>query len=275
MFAPRSTALPTSSSTSTSIRPLVSNENVMNTTSSAKQSTTSFSTPGASMKRRAFGDISNKKSLASSAKSSGNKNTIVLKKTAFTPRSKLQQKPLLPKQPPGHSIRKPLSSTTSTTSVTKKPSQKAVLPRKTSSTAVNSGKQKTVVFETVDDVELPAGRLFSQQLENEDDDDLTELSDQEFIDNMWSSSNDWRTSFQKQYEEDCLKEDQELDRQVQQQMNEFFRKEQEEEEMKGIDSLLDLVDDLDLDLDHHDDDSWSQPATSVFGDDILDDSLLL
>jgi len=150
-----------------------------------------------------------------------------------------------------------------------------VLPRKTSSTAVNSGKQKTVVFETVDDVELPAGRLFSQQLENEDDDDLTELSDQEFIDNMWSSSNDWRTSFQKQYEEDCLKEDQELDRQVQQQMNEFFRKEQEEEEMKGIDSLLDLVDDLDLDLDHHDDDSWSQPATSVFGDDILDDSLLL
>lgn len=96
-----------------------------------------------------------------------------------------------------------------------------MLPRK-ASTAANSGKKKTVVFETVDDVELPAGRLFSQQLENEED-DLTELSDQEFIDNMWC---DWKTSFRKQYEEDCLKEDQELDRQVQQQMDTLFRKEE-------------------------------------------------
>jgi hypothetical protein len=129
------------------------------------------------------------------------------------------------KQPTSSSVRKPFATTTSNiapTSVTKKPSQKAVLPRATS-TAINSGKKKTVLFETVDDVELPAGRLFSQQLENEDDDDLTELSDQEFIDNMWS---DFGTSFHKKYQEDCLKEDKELDLQVQQQMNDFLRKEQ-------------------------------------------------
>jgi hypothetical protein len=54
------------------------------------------------------------------------------------------------------------------------------------------------------------------------------------------------------------------------------------EEMKGVDSLLDLVDHLDLvdqdltSLDDVDDaDTWSQPASSVFGDDILNDSLLL
>lgn len=53
--------------------------------------------------------------------------------------------------------------------------------------------------------------------------------------------------------------------------------------MKGIDSLLDLVDDLNLDQQEQDDlialndddDSWSQPALSVFGDDVLDDSFLL
>lgn len=47
--------------------------------------------------------------------------------------------------------------------------------------------------------------------------------------------------------------------------------------MRGIDSLMDLVDDLDLDKDlvlSDDDDNWSQPASSVFGDDPLDDSLL-
>ncbi|CAJ1934575.1 unnamed protein product [Cylindrotheca closterium] len=282
MFAPRSTVMPSSSNTSVSFRPIVSNENAMNTTASTKQAA-SLSTPGASMKRRAFGDISNKKPLASGSKSNGgNQNNVALKKAAFTPRSNLQQKPLLPKstskQPTSSNIRKPLAASMSNlapTSVTKKPSQNAVLPRATS-TAVNSGKKKTVVFETVDDVELPAGRLFSQQLENEED-DITELSDQEFIDNMWS---DFGTSFRKQYKEDCLKEDQELDLQVQQHMDDFLRK---EKEMKGIDSLLDLVDGIDLLEDQEnltalvedDADTWSQPASSVFGDDILDDSLLL
>lgn len=74
----------------------------------------------------------------------------------------------------------------------------------------------------MDDVELPAGRLFSQQLENEED-DLTELSDQEFIDSIWGES---RPSFRKQYKEECLKEDQEVDRQVKAHMDEFFRKEE-------------------------------------------------
>lgn len=52
------------------------------------------------------------------------------------------------------------------------------------------------------------------------------------------------------------------------------------EEMEGIDSLLDLVDHLNL-VDQNltalddDADTWSQPLSSVFGDDILDDSLLL
>lgn len=57
------------------------------------------------------------------------------------------------------------------------------------------------------------------------------------------------------------------------------------EEMKEIDSLLDLMDDLNVDQDltalgddDDDDDgndTWSQPASSVFDDDILEDSLLL
>ena len=51
--------------------------------------------------------------------------------------------------------------------------------------------------------------------------------------------------------------------------------------MDGFDSLIDLVDHLDLDQDDltalipDDNDTWSQPASSIFDDDILDDSLLL
>ena len=210
----------------------MTNENSMNTTSSAKQAS-SVSTPGASMKRRAFGDISNKKSLSSASKSNGglgNQTNIVLKKPVFTPTSTAKQKPLLPKstskqqhsQSNSTSFRQQFSSSTNIdhTSVTQKPSQKAVLPRNTS-TSVNAGKKKTVVFETVDDIELPAGRLFSQQLEGEDD-DITELSDQDFINNMWS---DHKAALRKGYEEARLKEDQELDRRVQQHMDEFLRKE--------------------------------------------------
>jgi hypothetical protein len=51
------------------------------------------------------------------------------------------------------------------------------------------------------------------------------------------------------------------------------------EEANGIDSLLDWVDDLDLDqelataLVDDDDDEWSQPASSILGDN-FDDSVL-
>ena len=51
------------------------------------------------------------------------------------------------------------------------------------------------------------------------------------------------------------------------------------EEMHGLDTLLDLVDDWNLDqdlpLEDDDKDSWSQSSSSLFEDDILDDSLLL
>ena len=50
------------------------------------------------------------------------------------------------------------------------------------------------------------------------------------------------------------------------------------EEMDGIDSLLDFVDDWKLDEDlplDSDNESLSHPGSSLFKDDILDDSLLL
>jgi hypothetical protein len=297
---------PSSSSTA---RQFVSNENtIVPSTKSSSVSTTTPGKSGTGVKRRAFGDISNKKQAPSSTKSSSNSSTIPLKKTtAFTPRSKLQhyqQQSLIPKAN-SNATRNPSSFAPKST---KNVSQQAIVPRKSSTLTTTQIKEttvaKTVVFETVDDVELPAGRLFSQQLLDEDD--LTDISEDEFNRTLWD---DWRASVRQQYDEHGLKIDQEIEMQVQERMKSVFQQEDGKlklyecviffctddacklihilhsillfiEEANGIDSLLDWVDDLDLDQelatalvdDDVDDGDWSQPASSILGG--IDDSFL-
>lgn len=306
MFSHRAPMLSSAHPSSQGRQLLVSKNNENAVVSSAKPSNTATTPAKSSMKRRAFGDISNKKQAPSSSSS---KSNVVLKKTAFTPRSKLQhyqhQSSVLPKGS-NNATRKPPSSfapiAPKITTISNSFPQ-AVVPRKTTTTTT-SNPAKKVVFEAVDNVELPAGRLFSQQLEL-DDDSASEISEAEFISTMWD---DWRSSVRQQYEEEGLKIDQQVELEVQERMKTVFQQEEGKtlstlithicigslthqsflhsfiyrvvEDVNGIHSLLDWVDDLDLDQEDivagdDDADEWSQPASSFLGDSLLvDDSLI-
>eukprot|EP00980_Cylindrotheca_fusiformis_P013582 scaffold3479_cov106-Cylindrotheca_fusiformis.AAC.3 len=281
MFANRAPTLSSTLPSSQGLH-LISNENAV--VSSSKPSSVTTSTPaksGTGMKRRAFGDISNKKQapLSSSKSGSTNNSAAVVKKSAFTPRSKLQQyqhQSLIPKS---NATRKPSNFAPKSSS---KSTQQAFVPRKTSTTTSSIFQTteptmgKKVLFETVDDVELPAGRPFSQQdLDDydDDDDDLSAILNAQTVTTMWD---DWRESVHQQYLDEGLRIDEEVTLQVQEHMKNVFQ--QEEEELNGIDSLLDWVDDLDLDDDLSNtrndvSDDWSQPASSILLDP-LDDSTL-
>jgi hypothetical protein len=227
MFSHRAPMLSsTHPSSSSTARQFVSNENaIVSSTKSSSVSTTTPAKSGTGMKRRAFGDISNKKQAPSSTKSSSNSSSILLKKTtAFTPRSKLQhyqQQSLIPiPKANSNSTRNPSSFAPKST---KNVSQQAIVPRKTSTLTTQikeTSVAKTVVFETVEDVELPAGRLFSQQ--SLDEDDLTDISEDEFNRTLWD---DWRASVRQQYDEHGLKIDQEVEMQVQERMKSVFQQE--------------------------------------------------
>lgn len=183
--------------------------------SNNSNATTPASKPGTS-KRRAFGDISNKKSSASAnggSKSSNANNLVIKKSNVFTPARSLKLQTL---QSSNQQQIKPLGTkiTASSSVVPKSSSKQVILPRKNAT--------KTVLFEPVDDVELPAGRLFSQEPQD-DDGDLTQLSEDEFHRTMWD---DWRSSMDQKYKEAEAANDAHTDLQVQERMNSVFQNDQ-------------------------------------------------
>lgn len=216
MFAPRTT---TFSKQTNSF--LSNNENATFVTSDkTTKATVSSMTP--KTKRRAFGDISNKKPLHGK----GNNNNVALKKTTFTPRSKLQH---YQKQSSG--IPKPTTLTQSLAST----QNNKFLPSRTNSTtsfkntidhevriSIEPKVKSAVALEPVEDVELPAGRLFSEQ-SNDGTDDWSDFSEEEIISNkdMWD---DWRESLRQKYEEE-RKMDSKLDFEMKQKMESIIQQE--------------------------------------------------
>lgn len=219
MFSHRSVGVSTHQSRTRGVLS-VQNENVAHHSSS--KSTTS-KTPATSSKnsllpRRAFGDISNKKSNSNS--NNAGKENIVLKPraTTFTPRSTNNNASLIPKLT-SHSSKTNIPSSKKSSKSSNQRKVDFPVPRthlKPSTTKI------AVKAEPVDDVELPAGRLWVDQLENDDDDDLSTSSlDQAFTRTMWD---DWRSSvhqkFIEQEEELARHEDREVQAHIEKVMKE-------------------------------------------------------
>ena len=80
--------------------------------------------------------------------------------------------------------------------------------------------------EPVEDVELPAGRLFSEQLQHDADDDWTDDDYDEIFSNKKNMWDDWRESVLQKYEEKERKIDHELDLEVKQRMENIFQQEE-------------------------------------------------
>lgn len=218
MFAPRTT---TFSKQTNSF--LSNNENATFVTSDkTSKATVSSMTP--KTKRRAFGDISNKKLLH--GKGNNSNNNVALKKTTFTPRSKLQH---YQKQSSG--IPKPTTLIQSLAST----QNNKLLPSRTNPItsfkntidhevriSIEPKVKSAVPLEPVEDVELPAGRLFSEQSKDETD-DWSDFSEEEIISNkgMWD---DWRESVRQKYEEE-RKMDSKLDFEMKQKMESIIQQE--------------------------------------------------
>jgi hypothetical protein len=168
-------------------RPSINNENsaILPAKSNGDGSGTVSKTPAASGKqRRALGDISNRKGGGLGGNNNGSNKGAVLPKKSQTPGVRLQQ------------TRAPFSSTngkSKTPGLSSKKSEIAVLPRHgktaSSSSAVNilpmhnksvarnkmeaENKAKVTFEEPVDDIEKPAGRLWVDQLDYDDDTSLS------------------------------------------------------------------------------------------------------
>ncbi len=192
-----------------------------------------------STRRRAFGDISNKKAnnhgLSSSAKRNTSQPSEVLKPLSnnLLPRS-IRKAPatrfaILPEQP------KPIAI-----------QQKPVATSKATS-------QRTQKAETYPDIERPAGRTWKQQLEYDlkDEDDLASLSSVEsFLEFQKNSGKRWQEERDLRYKQQQEKYAEE-DRQVRAQMEAMMDRE-EQEAQEELDSLYEVFDDLELFSTHSD-----------------------
>jgi hypothetical protein len=172
-------------------------------------------TPSASIKRRALGDISNKKGGDhSNARGGGggkakigDTNTSTTRKPAakiwndsVTPR-RLPLQPSSIKQQQQQQLNKPKEASSLKPSRTvafqlpQRHSQSLVLPH--AKTVLQEPLTAQPELEPVDDVEFSAGRLFCDQVENDDDDDLSVLSIEAPL-SMWD---DWKFALKLQVQE--------------------------------------------------------------------------
>jgi len=191
-----------------------------------------------STRRRAFGDISNKKtnnnlSLSSSAKRNISQPSEVLKPLSnnLLPRSTRKAPStrfaILPEQP------KPFATV----------QQKPVATAKATS---NTRSQKAQVYP---DIERPAGRTWKQQLEYDlkDEDDLASLSSEEsFLEFARNSGMNWQKErdllYKQQQQQEKFAEE---DRQFRAHMDAMMDREEQEAKVE-LDNLYEAFDDLDL-----------------------------
>jgi hypothetical protein len=255
-------------------------------------------TKKSSNRRRALGDISNKK---------GNGFSVVVQEKSKPQQQQQQQNEVLKPRstnllPTGNNstTKKKLSNRNVNsllperhiTSLVPRPSTHkthlAVLSEHDpSSISTNQIKRQTFMREeTVPDIELPAGRTWKEQLKNElkDEDDMASISSIDSILNMkgcssplsmmWDGMGD---ALLKREKEEAEKED----KQIQEQIQVMMEREREETE-KSLDNLYNIFDNLDIlndsdgDGDRNDSilqEDWSIPGSSVC-DANADDDLL-
>jgi hypothetical protein len=171
-------------------------------------------TPAASIRRRALGDISNKKGGDNSIArggggkpKSGDTNTSTRKPAAkiwndsVTPRrlplqpSSVKQQQQQSNKPKEVSSLKPSRTVAFQLPQRQHPSQSLLLPQ--TKTFLQEPLAEQTELGPVDDVEFPAGRLFCDQVENDDDDDSSVLSMEPPL-TMWD---DWKSALKLQVEE--------------------------------------------------------------------------
>lgn len=190
----------------------------------ATKASSNTSTPIATRPRRAFGDISNKKASAASSKNGKDASTVL--KPIHNNQSKSESgatkfQSRMPKSA-GSKLTKrshPWSTQLSVNPSATKPSPQVsssrqvefILPSSTrpaskepEAISISATPALWVPIEPVDDVELPAGRLWEEQLKTDDplgEDDLSTSSLGEILDRrtMWD---DWKETMMQKWEQD-------------------------------------------------------------------------
>ncbi|KAL3940481.1 MAG: hypothetical protein SGARI_000949 [Bacillariaceae sp.] len=220
------------------------------------------------------------------------KSGVTTTKKAIVP--KPEQRSVTFLEQPASSSSSPLQAfKPSITKAPKSPSRKALAPlsnnpkqtlqseqakNKSSSKATTHRKSAFRIEDPVPDIELPAGRTWKQQIEYDlkDEDDAASTST---LDELWKENgvdhfderamwDDWKESMRQEMQEKAK----EADRMIQQNIDAMFEQDQQDYE-KGLESLCDVVDgldilsegDLNLSLMKDDDDEWSLPASSLCG----------
>jgi hypothetical protein len=243
-------------------------------------------TKKSSNRRRALGDISNKKGSGFSESKPQQNDVLKPRSTNLLPagnnsttKKKLSNRnvnSLLPERQTTSLIPRPSTHKT----------HLAVLSEHDpSSISTNQDKRQTFIREeTVPDIELPAGRTWKEQLKYDlkDEDDMASISSIDSILNMKGCSsplsmmgNGMRDALLKREKEEAEKED----KQMQEEIQVMMEREREEVE-KSLDNLYNIFDNLDILNDSNGDgndsilqEDWSIPASSVC-DANADDDLL-
>jgi hypothetical protein len=271
-------------------KPTGTNNNNVNLKSIRGSISKTLATKKSSNRRRALGDISNKKGSGFSESKPQQNDVLKPRSTNLLPagnnsttKKKLSNRnvnSLLPERQTTSLIPRPSTHKT----------HLAVLSEHDpSSISTNQVKRQTFIREEiVPDIELPAGRTWKEQLKYDlkDEDDMASISSIDSILNMkgcssplsmmWDGMGD---AHLKREKEEAEKED----KQMQEQIQEMMEREREEVE-KSLDNLYDIFDNLDIlnDTDGNGNgndtssilqEDWSIPASSVC-DANADDDLL-
>jgi hypothetical protein len=214
----------------------------------------------ASTRRRAFGDISNKKANDGLAQKSNTakrnpqqidvlkprSSNLLPKATRSVPTTQTTRFAILPEKPKPSLIEGDIDQAAN--SKQKTVGQQGSFARNLeSSIAITEGKSHT--SELVPDVERPAGRTWKQQLEYDlkSEDDAASISSIESdfdLENYFSPQDTWRKERDNIWKRQKEKDDEE-DRQVLERIQAIIDREQEETE-EGLDSLYDAIDNLEI-----------------------------
>ena len=242
-------------------------------------------------RRRALGDISNKKGSGFGQESSTKQkpqpqqnDVLKPRSTNLLPRAATRNVPSTQKT--SFSLLSEQSKPSQPQLVLKQPiNNRSAIGQPSFSVTTSQVKTRPLKEEPYPDIELPAGRTWKQQLEYDlkDEDDIASTSSMDSILNLegclspqarWEN---WRESHFKRQKEEADKED----RQVQEQIQAMMDREQEEAD-NGIDSLYEIIDNLDilsddnLEIDKNNsllEEEWSIPASSACDLNTADDLL--
>jgi hypothetical protein len=255
----------------------------------------------ASTRRRAFGDISNKKANggggfgkeSSSAKRNPQQNDVLKPRSnnsllprgirnVLTPQN--ARFAILPEQTKSTRLEGSLNQAINNRNTISQQSPLSSRQHPSARTTAQQVKRHPPLkLEPVPDIERPAGRTWKQQLEYDlkGEDDIASISTIDNILNLescFSPQDRWRKERDLHWKHQKEKDDEE-DRQVQEQIQAIMDREQKEAE-EGLDSLYDAIDNLEIfsdschDIIKQDDlqgEEWTTPDLSGFDLSLSDD----